>query len=419
MNRYQTGFANKYWAPALKPRLVRWLRGVRARRRERVLALPEVEVRGAEIVKQALTANQRVLITPNHASHADPDVIHYAADRFDSPLYIMAAWQVFSSKSRIAQRLLQWHGVFSVDREANDLNAFREAINVLRTKDEPLVLFPEGEIYHCNDRVTPFREGAAAIAISAAKKNPNPVVVIPCAIKYRYIESPIEDLKKIMTDLEAKLFFKTYPNRELPERIYRFATTLLSVLENEFTGTSRPGGIPQRVKELSSIIMQDIEDRLEIKTKEDSSNTDTLPKRVKQARQAIYKLLEEPSLISSREKELYAELNELFLVVQLFSYPGDYVAETPTVERLAETIDKFEEDYLGRESAGIRGKRKATVTFGQPIPVSAEKGKRPDSNALTDEIENAVQEMLDDLNREPHQQNEASGYSSFAIPSSS
>ena len=30
-----------------------------------------------------------------------------------------------------------------------------------------LVIFPEGEIYHCNERVTPFREGAAAIAVAA------------------------------------------------------------------------------------------------------------------------------------------------------------------------------------------------------------------------------------------------------------
>ena len=75
---------------------------------------------------------------------------------------------------------------------------FESRPDILQKKREPLVIFPEGEIYHCNDRVTPFREGAAAIAVTAARKAKRPIVCVPCAITYRYIEDPTEILLETM-----------------------------------------------------------------------------------------------------------------------------------------------------------------------------------------------------------------------------
>ena len=85
----------------------------------------------------------------------------------------------------------------------------------------------------------------------------------------------------------------------------------------------------------------------------------------------------------------------MFLVVQLFSYPGDYVAQQPTVERLAETLDKFEEDILRVKTAGIRGARTATITFGEPIPVAAGRTEKRAAAMLTNTLEQRVQGLLD------------------------
>jgi hypothetical protein len=87
----------------------------------------------------------------------------------------------------------------------------------------------------------------------------------------------------------------------------------------------------------------------------------------------------------------------------LFSYPGDYVAERPTIERLAETVDKLEEDGLGFHMARGRGKRTAVFQVGEPIDVAkfaagsatSRKAARP----LTDAMEKSVQSMLDEINR--------------------
>jgi len=80
----------------------------------------------------------------------------------------------------------------------------------------------------------------------------------------------------------------------------------------------------------------------------------------------------------------------------LFSYPGDYVAQQPSVERIAETLDKMEEDVLGFRTARIRGTRKATVVFGPPIRVEAERGKKVEAAVLTRLLEERVQTLLDD-----------------------
>ena len=59
------------------------------------------------------------------------------------------------------------------------MQAFRQAVAILKEKTNPLVIFPEGEVYHINERVTPFCEGPVAIALTASKKADRPVACIP------------------------------------------------------------------------------------------------------------------------------------------------------------------------------------------------------------------------------------------------
>src|SRR5690606_3272710 len=109
-----------------------------------------------------------VLITPNHSSHADPFALLETADQFGAPFYFMTAWQVFGMTHSIGRRILQQHGCFSINREGHDVRAVRCAVDVLATQRQPLVIFPEGEVFHLNDRLMPFRRGAATAALLAA-----------------------------------------------------------------------------------------------------------------------------------------------------------------------------------------------------------------------------------------------------------
>ena len=138
-----------------------------------------------------------MLITPNHASHADGFALYAIADKIGIPFYVMAAWQVLHYGGWFKRMILRQHGVFGVDREGTDLAAIRQARDILETASNPLVIFPEGEVYHINERVTPFREGPAAIALMAARKATRPVYAIPCAMRYRYVTDPTPELLKL------------------------------------------------------------------------------------------------------------------------------------------------------------------------------------------------------------------------------
>lgn len=388
MNRQPFEKPPRWWPPKISPFWIRFWRPMRVRHQLREQRLLEVEVRGAELVRQALAQGKGVLITPNHASHADCYATYAAADAVGTAFYIMVAWQVFQRGSRLRRTILQHHGCFSIDREGTDMHALRQAVDVLQSAPHPLVIFPEGEVYHVNDRITPFREGPAAMALLAARKNVRPVVCVPCGIKYRYVVDPTPQLLQRMDDLERAIYWRPRPDLSLAERIYHFAEGVLALKEVEFYGRASAGPLPQRIAELSDFILSAIEAR----HASDCPGA-TVPERVKNARQHLIAELQELPEGDAHRRQCLEDLEDVFLVVQLFSYPGDYVKEQPSVERLAETIDKFEEDVLGVKTAAIRGARKATVTFGEPIPVIAERGKSA-AATLTRSLENRVLELL-------------------------
>src|SRR4030095_5547183 len=82
-----------------------------------------------------------------------------------------------------------------------------------------------------------------------------------------------------------------------------------------------------------------------------------IPERVKEVRRAVIKAIEQDGATPESKSKLANDLDDLFFVIQLFSYPGDYVAEQPTIERIAETLDKVEEDVLRAGFPGLWGTR--------------------------------------------------------------
>ncbi len=392
MNRYAQQTPPRWWPPHLHPFWVWLWRPLRKRMQHREQQLVEVEVRQLDHLRAARAAGQGILVTPNHSGHADAHVMYHAADQLGCPCYFLTAWQVFHQRTRLGQWILQSHGCFSVDREGSDLKAFRQATEILQQAPYPLVIFPEGEVYHINERVTPFREGAAAIALTAARRAHRPVVCIPCGIKYRYLDDPTDNLIALMDRLEQEIFWRPRPDLPLPQRIYRFAEGAMALKELEFLGHTCTGPLPQRTDALAHHILTQIEQRYEV-----ADGGGTIPERVKQLRRhALEQLTPLPAGAAQRETYEH-DLDDLFLVVQLFSYPGDYVRERPSIERMAETLDKFEEDVLGVYSATIRGRRQATVAFGPPLPLPAGRQGKGAAAQLSGQLEEEVQRLLDGI----------------------
>jgi len=66
-------------------------------------------------------------------------------------------------------------------------------------------------------------------------------------------------------------------------------------------------------------------------------------------------------------------------------------------QRLAETLDKFEEDVFKVKTATIRGTRRAVVSFGEPIAVTRRRDRKAATHELTGQLEQAVQTLLDGI----------------------
>ena len=66
-----------------------------------------------------------------------------------------------------------------------------------------------------------------------------------------------------------------------------------------------------------------------------------------------------------------------------------------TIDRMAETLDKFEEDVLQKPTASIKGRRRAVVQFGEPLPVVGDRKIKNQTTEITTTVEQRVQAMLD------------------------
>jgi len=217
-------------------------------------------------------------------------------------------------------------------------------------------------------------------------------VCVPCALKYEYTKDPMPELLRLMDELERRIHWRPRPDLPLKDRIYKFAEAAMALKEMEFLGHAGAGSLPERTGALANEVLR----RLEARHGVDPGDS-TIPERVKELRHVSLSELGKLEAGDPRHKQLNDDLDDLFLVVQLFSYPGDYVAEKPSVERLAETLDKFEEDLLGKYGATIRATRRATVRFGEPVAVQAGRDRKAAARELTDTLECRVQEMLNDL----------------------
>ncbi|MDR3636849.1 MAG: 1-acyl-sn-glycerol-3-phosphate acyltransferase [Isosphaeraceae bacterium] len=360
--------------------------------------IEQLDVAGLEHVAPLLARGDGVLLAPNHSDHADCYVMFELSRRLGIPFYYMAAFQIFTGKNRwILPRI----GVFPVDREGTDLRAFKTGVSILGTGRNPLVIFPEGEIYHLGERLTPLREGAVAVAAAAAKKRVEAgktVWVVPVALKYRFLDNadPLPSLLSLLDRLESR--FTWWPDSGgCPiRRIYRFAEGMLGLKEFEYLGTSQQGTLKERIAGLTGTILGRIEQRHVGKVRED-----TVPVRVKELRRSCLERLANPATPPDEARQLRRDLHDLFMAMQSFSYPGDYVRESPTLERVAETLMKFDEDFLGVAESHPHAARRAVVRLGEPIDVRerlAAPGKsRVAVAALTTELETKMQSLLDTI----------------------
>lgn len=323
-----------------------------------------LQVRGQERLVELVKNGQSVLVAPNHADHADPALLVTVGRRYGLAFHFMAAREGFE-KSPLQCFVLQHSGAFSVDREGADLASIRTAMNILREGRHPLVIFPEGEIWHHHEELDLLNEGVATILLRAAEKLPEGKrsYAIPTAIHITHDPAEAATFPARLDALERRITWKPKSQLEVVDRIYRLGGALLSIKEEEFLGEAQQGDLVGRIRKLQQHLIRQIEQK-----HGRSGEGQPVPLRLKALRHVIRQELNAAvSPPPARREELYNELEQLFVVQQLYSYPGQYLRRNPTLDRIAETIFKLEEDVL--EAEHYPTPRRAAVVFGEPIDV--------------------------------------------------
>lgn len=326
-----------------------------------------VTVRGADRLARLVHDGQSVLVAPNHADHADPSLLIEVGRRHGLAFHFMAARESFE-RGWFRRFVLQRAGAFSVDREGADLAAVRAAMTILRECRHPLVIFPEGEIYHHHEELDLLNDGVATILLRAAEKLPNGrrSYVVPTVIRIAHDTGVTETFSSRLDALERRITWKPQRSLDVVDRIYRLGGALVSIKEAEYMGNSRFGPLIERIHALQRYLVQSAEQRHGL-----CPGDGPIPLRIKAVRQRIRRelLSDSQALRAARRESLYDDLDRLFAAQQLYSYTGRYLRRYPTIDRIAETIFKLEEDVLGIEV--YPAPRSAEIIFDEPIDVAA------------------------------------------------
>lgn len=388
----------EFLPPRLDRRLVGLVRPYRSRLLRREHLVRSIEVRGVERLRDLLNRGDGILVAPNHSDRADGLVLLELADRVGRPFCAMAAHQIFAGSGGVRRWLFPRLGIFPVDREGTDLAAFKAGVDILTTAANPLLVFPEGEVYHTADRLTPIRDGAAAMATTAAKRvaeSGRTVWIVPMGLKYRFLDEtdPRPEFARIVDRLEDRFGLWRDDRQPLIERIYQVAEATLILKEWEHLGSIGEGPLPPRLCRLTTHLLDAIGERRQRVRK-----VDPVPVRVKDLRRCcLDDLAGSPTPEVARQAR--RDLHDIFVAIQAYSYPGNYMREGPTWERVSEVLMKLEEDVLGAAVGAPRGDRRAILAIGEPIDAGAmlkATGKlRNAVPAISAEVERRIQGELD------------------------
>ncbi len=348
------------------------------------------EIRHIERLRASLAAGHAILITPNHPRTADPLAMGWLGLETPSHFHSMASRHLFEH-NRFHGWVMRALGAFSVNREGVDRQAINMAINLLVDGKRPMIIFPEGATSRTADHLQALLDGVAFIARAAAKKRakrspPGKVVVHPIAVKYFFGGDDV------LTEIEHRLTWQ--PQRHLPllDRIIKVGSALLSLKEIEYFGQSQTGTIAERLARLIDRLLGPLEiewfDRVQV--------GHAVP-RVRNLRAKLLPDMVAGRLSAEERARRWQQLADIYLAQQLATYPPGYLVR-PTVDRVLEIVEKYEEDIT--DKARLHGNLKVVLDIGEAIDVSPEHDRHAAVDPLMVQIQQSLQAMIDKLAEE-------------------
>ncbi len=358
----------------------------------------QYENRHLDRLRASLDAGHGILLTPNHCRPCDPVVMGFPARDAGTHVFAMASWHLFN-QDRFTAFAIHKMGGFSLNREGVDRQAINTAIKILETASRPLILFPESATTRSNDKLHDMLDGVAFIARTAAKRRARSreggkIVLHPVAIKYFLLSDLHDAVDATLAEMESRLTWSDGSGMPVMDRIARVGRALLALKEIQYFGRPRPGSTRDRCQELIQHLLNPLEERWLGSSR---PNEGTVP-RVKALRLAIVPDLVKNELPAEGHQQRWRDLRDIYLAQQISCYPPNYLTDLPSVDRLHETVERFEEDLT--DAVTPRGELKVVVEIGEAIEVSPDRDRNAATDPLMERIRSDIQGMLDRLARE-------------------
>jgi hypothetical protein len=266
---------------------------------------------------------------------------------------------------------------------------------VLETAERPLMIFPEGATTRTNDKLHAMLDGVAFIARTAAKRRAKSVpggkvVVHPVAIKYFFRGNLHTALDPVLANMEHRFTWNVKARMPLMQRIFRLGHGLLALKEVEYFGQPKCGPLHERMAALIDRLLSPLEQEWLGAAQEGGA----VP-RVKGLRMKILPEMVTGGLSESERQRRWKQLADIYLAQQVSCYPPDYLVQRPSVDRLFETVERFEEDLTDKVT--VHGKLHVVLEVGEAIEVSTERDRKAAVDPLMAQLEIRLQSMLDAL----------------------
>lgn len=376
-----------WWPTLLRPYLRRYLR--------KAHGIHSVECRQVERLRASLAAGHSIVLTPNHCRMSDPMVLGILGMQAGCHLFAMASWHVFK-ESWFQTFMTRRMGAFSVLREGNDRQAIDTAIDILVSRQRPLIMFAEGAITRHNDLVEEFMDGPAFIARQAAKRLqkrglPGTVVIHPIAIRYAFQGNVAAAVTPVLQELEDRVTWQRQEQLPIVDRIEKIGEALLALKEVEFLGAARSGNPYDRAENLVQEVLSKLETDWKIK---DTSGRAIA--RVKRLRMTILADMIDGDISAGDRARRWRDLAACYYAQQMSHYPRNYIVHGRNLpERVIETVERFEEDFT--DKLRVHEPFHAVIQVGEAVEVGTQRERGAEVDPIMARVRLEVQAMIDAL----------------------
>jgi hypothetical protein len=349
---------------------------------------------GLEHLRESLSRQAGILLTPNHSRWSDPMLMGALGCEVRQFLYYVASYHLFR-QSKIMGWVLNRLGGYSIWREGIDRQSIKATTSLLAEADRPVVLFPEGTWFRQNDKVGPLQEGLSLITRQTIRQTDRPIVIHPVAIKYWMLEDPSREMRRRLDHLERRLGWSAQSDCTLLARIEKLGGAMIALKEIEYLGSPQSGDLDQRIARITSSQVEQLENKHLGK-----AHDGWTLERIRRLRQLLTRELLEKATQHEQSRQTKKDLDDLLFLENLNAHSLEYVRENPSLERLAETIQRIEETVSDQIEAPI-APMGADVQVGPAIDVRTFQASPPagrkEGDPLVQHLRQTIQTLLDQL----------------------